>query len=375
MAKKKNLSNTDYHFNMDLEMEIAHQSKTKKQRQDADSYYNDNISRAAVGRLFNDDVVINGDEPSYVAGYDDTETDVYGGEEESQVQNQALGEYAAFEEEDDSEAYEDDAGDFDEMTEQDLSYMTDEEYMDYIDSMSRSAKNEQPKTLVQPETVRQAAIREETVRQRQAAAASRYHQRTMAVTEAREYDDEEYGADGYRSDSPGGLLRNVKWAAAIGGVVALLILAFFVVQLNVANAKLTETEKKLTEASKAQEENQRLTIENEGLTQQISALNTENESLRQQLEDQLSDESGGESTVPESGDLSSQSQGSASSSAQGSVASTPTAGARYVVKKGDTFWKIAAAAYNDGTRYKEIMSANGITDESALAAGQEIMIP
>lgn len=52
---------------------------------------------------------------------------------------------------------------------------------------------------------------------------------------------------------------------------------------------------------------------------------------------------------------------------------TPSATA-YTVKKGDTLWKIAKAKLGSGNRYKEIMTASGITTDQ-LKVGQVLKIP
>ena len=46
----------------------------------------------------------------------------------------------------------------------------------------------------------------------------------------------------------------------------------------------------------------------------------------------------------------------------------------YTVKKGDSLWRIAAKHLGRGTRYKEIMTANGMTSDR-LKVGQQIKIP
>jgi len=45
------------------------------------------------------------------------------------------------------------------------------------------------------------------------------------------------------------------------------------------------------------------------------------------------------------------------------------------VKKGNTLWAIAKKYYGDGSRWKEIAKANGVTDERKLKIGMELKIP
>lgn len=49
----------------------------------------------------------------------------------------------------------------------------------------------------------------------------------------------------------------------------------------------------------------------------------------------------------------------------------------YVVKEGDTLWKIAAANYGDGARYEEIFEANKpmLKDPDKIYPGQRLRIP
>ena len=45
------------------------------------------------------------------------------------------------------------------------------------------------------------------------------------------------------------------------------------------------------------------------------------------------------------------------------------------VKKGDSLWKIAKREFGDGTRWKEIASANNIKDGNKIKPGQKLVIP
>lgn len=49
--------------------------------------------------------------------------------------------------------------------------------------------------------------------------------------------------------------------------------------------------------------------------------------------------------------------------------------AKYVVKKGDTTWKIAVAFYGSGFNYVDIEQANNLKPETKVAVGQELTIP
>ena len=64
---------------------------------------------------------------------------------------------------------------------------------------------------------------------------------------------------------------------------------------------------------------------------------------------------------------------------QGSGATTVEAAATsstsVTVKQGDTLWGLAQKHYGDGSRWREIASANGIMDPRTLQIGQAITIP
>lgn len=47
----------------------------------------------------------------------------------------------------------------------------------------------------------------------------------------------------------------------------------------------------------------------------------------------------------------------------------------YTVNSGDSLWKIAKLQLNDGSRYKEIASLNGITDYNNLITGAALKLP
>jgi nucleoid-associated protein YgaU len=59
------------------------------------------------------------------------------------------------------------------------------------------------------------------------------------------------------------------------------------------------------------------------------------------------------------------------------VGPSPTAapGGVYVVKKGDTLWRIATAVYGDGKRHKDIAAANPGIDPNKLKPGQKLVMP
>ncbi len=59
---------------------------------------------------------------------------------------------------------------------------------------------------------------------------------------------------------------------------------------------------------------------------------------------------------------------------QPAVTSTPAQG-RYTVKKGDTYWRIAASEYGDGKQWQRIAQANPGVHATSLKVGQTLVIP
>jgi len=48
---------------------------------------------------------------------------------------------------------------------------------------------------------------------------------------------------------------------------------------------------------------------------------------------------------------------------------------QYEVRRGDTLWSIAKRVYGDGKRWRDIASANGISNPRRLRVGQSLVIP
>lgn len=58
------------------------------------------------------------------------------------------------------------------------------------------------------------------------------------------------------------------------------------------------------------------------------------------------------------------------------AAAKPGSGASlYIVKAGDTLWKIAEKAYKSGFNYKDVVAYNKIQDPNTIIAGQTILLP
>lgn len=347
----KKISDTDFNLNMEMEMEMEETMKIKQEKREAETYYNDNISRKAVGRLFNDYVKIEeGDEleeiSSIVEGYEDD-----------------FGETAAMEDEYTDEII------------KDKPYTGDPKYMDYINSMSRSTRNEKSRHLEQPESVKQSTHKEDKAKAR-SADLERYKSRPKTIEQFEEYDDVEYEEQYDRSQNLPEFIRGLtlskKYIVAFGGFVVLLLFSFFVFKINSVNAQLKVANDNLNDLSQIRSDYNNLSIENEGLRDKLLELEEENTLLKQQA---INNSSGGvtETEAPPADAEDSKPANTAQTNTE--TPGTPRSGSKYVVKKGDTFWSLAKQAYGDGNKGKEIMSANNISKETDLKIGVEIMIP
>jgi nucleoid-associated protein YgaU len=47
----------------------------------------------------------------------------------------------------------------------------------------------------------------------------------------------------------------------------------------------------------------------------------------------------------------------------------------YIIKKGDTLWRLAQRFYGDGSKYTKIVKANNIKNPNSLQVGKKIIIP
>ncbi len=57
------------------------------------------------------------------------------------------------------------------------------------------------------------------------------------------------------------------------------------------------------------------------------------------------------------------------------AAHTPSGPTTYVVKRGDTLYRIAVAHYGDGKMWKAIAKANGISNPSKISVGVKLVLP
>lgn len=102
------------------------------------------------------------------------------------------------------------------------------------------------------------------------------------------------------------------------------------------------------------------------LEAQVDALSEENEDLREHI-DALS---AGQQPPPPPDDEETGEDAEAEGS-DGEAAATRT----YIVQSGDTLTTIAREFYNDSTQWEVIAEANGLTRDTPLTVGQELVIP
>lgn len=60
---------------------------------------------------------------------------------------------------------------------------------------------------------------------------------------------------------------------------------------------------------------------------------------------------------------------------EGGKQEEPTGEGKYVVKRGDSLWKIAQSQYNSGYKWVEIARLNKLANPGLLAVGQELELP
>jgi nucleoid-associated protein YgaU len=350
VAKNKKFSNTDFNLNMDMEIEMESSRKVRRDKHATEKYYNDNISRNVVGRLF-DDYVRHEEkeqESAVITGYDD-ETEG------------AAEEYAA-------DYAEDYAAEFVQKEEK----VVEPAYMDYITSMSRSYQTERLRGLEQPESIKQYTQRQEIIKEKPVVGSEKYRNRSKRIEQIDHYVDEEY-EDTYETDedrlfSVSGLLSNRKAMVAVGGFVVIAIFSFLVFKINAVNGELTTATELLAENASKIEDYQSLRIENDGLQQQLRALQAELAAA----ESAVPAENGGEAAPDAEG-----TQAPTDATAAPNAGDEPSAasGTTYIVKPGDTFWSIAVDIYGDGNKSTAIMSNNNITTDTDLKIGAELLLP
>ena len=297
--------------------------------------YNDDISRKAVGRLFNDDVRIDED-----------------AEEEYLEDEYAEEEYAASVEDDDGSI-----GD-------DLSYQ------DYINSVSEFGGDRPRKGEGGRDATKSPVYKKINVPRDVPMYPAKTPKRYETEAEAAYDEDEEEPRDG---GTLFGLRLPFEWKyIAMGaGVLVLIVFCFLIFKINSTGSKLQQLQVEVDAAKEIKSQNQALIIEKEDLQNRVDSLTSEKAALQEELDDLLAAQTPPE--TPETPDTDD------TETANNNVATPPAANSAgnqmYTVVDGDNFWKIAMKFYGDGNRGEEIMKANNIDKPESLRIGTILMIP
>gem|GEM_PF-1419831 len=186
---------------------------------------------------------------------------------------------------------------------------------------------------------------------------------------------------------PFGLLAgNLKLILAGVGILFLIIMVILVIKINADGAELKRLRQSLETAESVNSNYQALVIEHENLKNLNTALEDELRSL--QNNPVLPADTNNVDPAQTSDVVPTDSTNTASptptieptTTPSAAPTATPTAPAastrkQHTVVAGDSFWGLAVKYYNNGQRGADIMRANGITSETSLRVGQVLIIP
>ena len=331
MSKKRNRHYSDY------------PTDDRREETENTELYDDDISRIAVGRLFNDDVRMD--------------------------EGNAEGEYAADTEDDGYAEAEPPAS------------AEDEAYQAYIASMATTREEGRMPKRVETGGRRRDASQSPGYKK---IVVQRDEPRPPAAP-AKRWSDYEKADDDYeaeRAPTSGtkeavlALLsgQNLRYVFAAVVALLLIIILMLVFKVNASGSSIAKLQKDSEDAKTVVEQNQRLLITIDDLELQLntannelSALQAENNSLRTDLSALQTNTAPDVNNPPDPG----------ASAGTGTSTDTPPSGGgqRYTIVAGDNLWKIANKFYGDGNRSGEIKKANNITDESKIQIGTIIIIP
>lgn len=153
--------------------------------------------------------------------------------------------------------------------------------------------------------------------------------------------------------------------------VILLIFGFLVFRINSVNSDYKEAVKRAEANSAAVAENQGLLINIDNLRSRVDELTSERDDYKQ-LYDELEEQrlAAIAANTPTETDEPTPTE----TAPTGTTSGTGTQRTHKVVS-GDSFWKLAIQYYGDGSKYKDIMTANNYTDENGLKVDVTIIIP
>ncbi len=171
----------------------------------------------------------------------------------------------------------------------------------------------------------------------------------------------------FEAASSSALSPLIKFGALAVFVVMLLILFVLIYKYNANNNMLKEANKTIEETNGEQGEITKLKLQNDELTQKLNEINTELDSIKEQV-------SGFSASSTETD--ASQNSNSTESNPQTPAPSNVNSNGDtvYVVKQGDNLSKISKLFYGNLTDYSKIMKANNLSSDS-LVVGQVLVIP
>jgi len=182
-------------------------------------------------------------------------------------------------------------------------------------------------------------------------------------------------AAGTRPQS-GGSSINFRNVAAIAFILLLVVLVILVWQLNATRSRLAAANEQNDALELQMADFNNLRIANEGQAHRITELEEENARLLAQDTDTTDPGENGTDGGAEGGETAqTPSTGSGTGTGVPSTVTDAAGNRLYTVRQGDTFWSIAVAFFGNGNRYRDILSANGLTDPGGLQAGTTIIIP
>ncbi len=149
----------------------------------------------------------------------------------------------------------------------------------------------------------------------------------------------------------------------VGSVVAIIIMVVLVFQVTSLGAKLKKAEKEIEDFAGIEQQNSTLVMEKEQLQSQLDELKLQLDSMQSTqapapgLEEEEGQTTDNESNQPNT--------------------STVGTGTTHIVKSGDTLGKIAKQYYGNSSNdnIKKIQDANNLQSSSVIKLGQEIKIP
>jgi len=322
--------------------------------------YDDDISRKAVGRLFNEEVRIDSelDEEEYDEDFDDE----YEDEPVAEAPSRPV------------PSRED----------------PDVEYKRYIESVSQGREERYAAPPPQREVRRDAT--KSPVYKKVTAERERIMPKTVTASRVPSdgYDDYDsysgvarkpYPQKGFKGFVAALSINDLKLILAGIGFVILIIFCVLIIMINARGADINRLKVSLEESKDAVAQKQSLMIENanlqskhDALQLEVDRLTAENDLWRSESETGGTGDGQGQVDQPDQPDPGTGTGNGAGNGTGGGQ--TPAPGGRYyTVVSGDSLWSIAVNFYGDGNRYTEIKNANNITNDSGLQVGDVLLIP